>query len=318
MVRTIRQHYLGLPFLTFTLKASEQVVRQFIKETKNVKAAKEMPGSAKDKLLAAWVGTNFTRKLVSWNALLTAAPIVVAAMLGIDWDDWEKIKEALPAFYKDKGHVMLMPHKDGDGRLQFMDLSRMMPWDPMMSTARAAAKGDVRGVMNRTGILGGAIPNLISVMATGVDPFTRRPIVDKREQPTAAETAGAYLGYFYNLAAPSMLSATQGVGKKVIGAATGKVNSKTGEQIASAPEAAVSMLGANTETINIEKSRLMGLEQRKRAMTGLQAEKRIALSDRNNSPEDRTKIIKNYDVKIQRAQEELAEYQKNTSYKRTF
>jgi len=109
-VRTLRTHFLGIPFATYTLKISEQVVRGFGRDIRNTKSAVLKADTFADKALAAWASTHFSRKYVTWQILLKVAPAYIASgALGLGGDDWEKLKEAAMEHVRSKTVLLPMP-----------------------------------------------------------------------------------------------------------------------------------------------------------------------------------------------------------------
>ena len=115
------------------------------------------------------------------------------------------------------------------------------------------------GAIKTAGLLGSPGLNIASAIMTGIDPFTRQPIVD--ETGTNAEKAADLIWYAWNLSAPPMLHGIwqgpgQGYGaiKRLKDAFSGEIG-KDGEAKFTKGQAISRMFGINITPIAVPEGR---------------------------------------------------------------
>lgn len=142
--------------------------------------------------------------------------------LGDDDDDWDTIRAQLPAHLKDKHFVAPLPFKDPEtGEIQVTDLGYYMPMQPGYELARsyirmARGKDLEKGLVDPIldlGVLSGPVPSTLSVLLTGIDPFTGRKVMD--EYGSASDKLFDVLNYSWTVAGPTYLTSMGALGKAV-------------------------------------------------------------------------------------------------------
>ena len=171
-VKTIRNAIVGAPFITYATKVFPLLVE-----------------------------TALTRP---WRfAPYFALPYAMAAMFkethDLDDEEYEGLMMSLQEYMREKryaGNIMPLPYLDKFNRPQFLDLAYLYPWG-MFTEIASEAQDDPMAIMQTLGLLGGPTASIISVISTGVDPFTRRPVVNKLDDKT--QQVEDSLKYIYNL-----------------------------------------------------------------------------------------------------------------------
>jgi hypothetical protein len=176
---------------------------------------------------------------MGWAHSAEWATQTAAAAAGVSQEQLESARGALPEYTKGK-KLLLLPWRDGEGSLQFFDLSYILPladlageWDKM--------EGNFLGIpprlspMSGFGLTQNPVVSTAIASTLGMDPFTQQPIdPDVTERVTGVPMEGATrktVGVLEHVAKtllpPWVPPGYAGV--NLIEAATGEVNPKTGE-----------------------------------------------------------------------------------------
>lgn len=232
------------------------------------------------------------------------AQFALASMLGVGYDDLERLKKAMPEWLANKRHAVLMPWKDEYGRWEVVDLGYIMPWTNWLQLATDTATGKVTNVMNDIGAFSGPIPNIISAISTGQDPFTHRDIANKGDPP--ARQAVSWLNYAWSMAVPPFLSDTGALGHG-IRAYTGQTN-KYGDPLDTPTQAALRAFGINRYPLEPDQARAANIRKQEFEIQEVKQAAKLRLLDRSMSPEKRDALIEEYRTEAQRRQEKLVKY----------
>lgn len=333
LVRALRQHPLGIPFATYSLKIGQQIVRKFASDIKNTKNAVLKADTFADKALAAWAHTHFTRKFVAWKIVLSSAPAYMAsAMLGLDGDDWEKLKEAALEWVRSKHVLLPMPFVDGSGKVTLIDLSRMYPYDPHINMAKAVSDSyrEPKKLLASIGAFSGPFPQLLSVWATGIDPFTKREINPKYLELSDSEQWARSLNWTVNMITPSWadgllveaLSATTmpglsrtADGNRFIAAATGRTDRRTGKIKTTPLQAAASLMGGSVINFDPQETRGVQIDNKEKAIGRVSAEIIKVTRDNKISESQRSRRLEDLREYRSRLQKDLKDYIKQSDIK---
>jgi len=136
----------AMPFATFTYKALPIVAETAIKHP--LKLAKYP--------LGAIALTSYSLQKMGFNS-----------------SDWERLKKDLPMYMR-RGHFMLLPFKDEQNRLQFMDLTYIWPWGDI---GEMAQQGWTRFLQN-------PVLQLYAQLSQNKD-YSGKPIWHEWEEPMA-------------------------------------------------------------------------------------------------------------------------------------
>jgi hypothetical protein len=184
----------------------------------------------------------------------------------LDDEQYEGLKVSMSDYLREKAYgsifptaVIPFPFLDANKRIQFMDVSYLYPWGMFSEMAGEIGQGDIGDAVKTAGLLGSPGLNIASAIMTGIDPFTRKQIVD--ETGTNAEKAADLIWYAWNLSAPPMLHGIwQGPGegygavKRLKDAFTGAL-AKDGEAKFTKGQAVGRMFGMNITPIAVPEGR---------------------------------------------------------------
>jgi hypothetical protein len=262
-VRYLRNAALGTPFATFYVKALPQLVK---------------------------VALTHPERFLPYIMIFAALSTLVAAQDDVDLDDLEKLKKALPEWLQEKGHAYILPVKDEHGRWQVIDLGYFVPWTMYYELGNEAARGDIGGVMKSLGVLGSPVADLITAIKTGIDPFTRRPIVDKFGTP--AQQVGDIFNYLWRMNMPTFITDIGAAGK-VIEAFNGDVD-KQGQPKSTMTQAMLRFAGINVYGIDPEYQRSKNIMRRENEMKEAKMDLYRELRDPNATPEQLKKVSEHY------------------------
>ena len=184
----------------------------------------------------------------------------------LDDEQYEGLKVSMSDYLREKAYgsifptaVIPFPYLDDNKRIQFMDVSYLYPWGMFSEMAGEITEGKAGDAVKTAGLLGSPGLNIASAIMTGIDPFTRRQIVD--ETGTNSEKAADLIWYAWNLSAPPMLHGIwQGPGegygaiKRLKDAFTGAL-AKDGEAKFTKGQAVGRMFGMNITPIAVPEGR---------------------------------------------------------------
>lgn len=179
-IRWVRNAPIGLPFITYFYKVAPKLIETAYKHP---------------------------MRFAPYIALATALPLYTMAELDLTPEELESMRKTLPEFIRDKGSLYFLPYRDEKGNIMYVDLAPFFPWSSLIDPFYKMYKGDVVGGLGAAADPiqpGGPVVAAIAVAATGVDPFTRKPVMDPRDTPTAQ--AMSMVSYIWNQAMPPMFS----------------------------------------------------------------------------------------------------------------
>ena len=259
----------------------------------------------------------------------TSLPYVaghIAAMLGAfpdDDDDWNKVKQKLPDYMKDKFTVLPMPWKDEYGNRAFTDVGYFIPFSPYIEAGRAyydrisGNKPDqsLSDPILNMGILSGPTPDLITAWKSGVDPFTQRPIIDP--YGSTGEKFWDGLTYAWSMAAPTFLTEKGWAGKTLQALADQdkNYNPRTGERKEDFLSSQLRIVGVNTVTPNLNDSRQTNIRFKESEISKIKAEASRKIKQARAAGatfEEQAAIRKPYTDKIKLYRQNLNDYRKET------
>ena len=220
-VKTIRNAIVGAPFITYATKVFPLLVE-----------------------------TALTRP---WRfAPYFALPYAMAAMFkethDLDDEEYEGLMMSLQEYMREKryaGNIMPLPYLDKFGRPQFLDLAYLYPWG-MFTEIASEAQDDPTAIIQTLGLLGGPTASIISVLSTGVDPFTRRPVVNKLD--SGEQQVEDALKYVYNLMMPPFLHTDYGALNRLRQTMDGELN-RYGEPMKTIAQGISQTVGFNVSPV---------------------------------------------------------------------
>ena len=277
-VNMLRRSPIGMPFLTFTLKAIPATV----------KAHAYRP-----------------HKMIKYYAI----PYLLAgASTGWDDDEMEEVMKSMPEWQRNSGSLWATPFKQDDGKYFVTDIGYMLPQSGMVNTIKALLNFNQfenptdafvqagNAMLGTTTEMAGApLWSLFSAITSGEDPFTKRPIV--REGATADDKLYDTLTYAYDFVAPSIISSNSGIVQAFqqigIPGFEEKVNPRTGEPTRSLGQNALRTIGINTYNIDLHQGRMINRRVARYNLQKAERELQRQLRDQNNAGK-RQEIILEY------------------------
>lgn len=275
--RYLRNAPVGMPFLTFQLKA--------------------LPRMLEVARTAPW-------RFLPYVALPYVLTSLVAGMADVDDDDVKALQKALPEWLQSRGHAYVLPVKDDDGRWQAMDFGYFLPWTMWTSLVTETSKGELGDAMMTSGLLGGPLPDMIAAIQTNRDPFTGRDIINEADPP--ATQAMSMLTYLWSMAMPTWLT-NYGAGGHLWRALEGEVD-RQGLPKTTVGQAGLRMFGVNLYPIDPEVSRAQNLRHMRFEISEINRRMRQQLRSPSLTADDRQEIRDEYMALIKRRMEQMAKY----------
>lgn len=182
-VRWLRNAPLGLPFVTYLYKVVPKLIETAYKHP---------------------------MRFAPYIALATALPLYTMAELDLTPDELEAMRKSLSDNIRNNGSLFFLPYRDEQGNIAYVDLAPFLPWAMIVNPLiKAVYYGDVKGggleaLRPINPFESSPISTAIAAIATGIDNFTGKPIMDPRDTPTAQGLS--MVSYIWNQAMPPMFS----------------------------------------------------------------------------------------------------------------
>jgi len=281
-VRWMRNAPLGVPFLTYTYKAVPRMLE----------AAILTP-----------------HRYLPYIAAVYALKELLEYAFDVDDDDLKKLKQAYPSYMENKGGLMLLPTRDANGNLQLFDMGYIVPWGMAADVARQGEHMEGGMILDSLGIMSGPIADNIAAWKTGIDPFTRKPIVNPSD--STKDQMKQRLWYAWSLAAPPFLTPS-GAGGKLYDYATGAVDKRTGEQKLTGGQVAARFFGLTIYPVNPQKSRDTNIYFMQKEIDEMQFRERQLTRDKNLDAAGKAEIHKAFREMVKQKRTELQQYKKDS------
>lgn len=292
-IRYLRNAPIGVPFATYAVKVLPRLLE---------------------------VAAQHPLRLLPYAAVLMGLPMMIAAQYGVDDDDVDKLRKALPEWMEKRGNALPLPYKDAQGRWQFVDVGYFLPWSQYWDLAKSVKDADAGEFFSRSGALAGPFPSVIAAVTTGKDPFTDKPILN--EYDPAEKQFVSVMQYVYGLMAPPWLVGVpvagvqptfKGFAGHAYDALTGHVD-KYGDPTSTGGQAALRLFGVNTYAVEPQRTRAERLrrmkfeisETKRRMMEVLRKEAR------NLTEAERKKIVDQYREEIEDRRNQMIEYMRDS------
>ena len=295
-VRRARQSPIGMPFLTFSYKIIPLMYE---------------------------VMTKHPTRMLPYVALAATVPALVASSNDIDEEDEEKVRKSLSPGLRRKDNMFMLPWKDANGEWQLVDVGYFLPWqmpyEMTKSTAKAGynlATGDSKeaisnaaDVFKASTLLSNPLFNIVSALTTGVDAFTGKPIVDKRDPPN--KQVMDLVSYSWSLVAPSFLASYGALGQ-LINKESGTGLNRYGEPGTTYGQMAARAVGINTYSVDPAAQRARNIRMMQHDLREVNSRMTTSLSDRSLTPEQRRKVTEDFREELIYRNQQLAKYAKET------
>jgi Inorganic Pyrophosphatase/Large polyvalent protein-associated domain 1/RadC-like JAB domain len=289
-VRYLRNLPYGMPFITFQYKVLPRL---------------------------AEVAVLHPQRLIPWVALFAGWPLLWATIAGEDDDEYKRLQKALPPWLQERGHAMILPWQDEDGRSQVLDMGYFMPWSMYTDIVGDLARGELGEAVQTTGIFSGPVNSVAIAMMTGKDPFTKRDIMDPGD-PLGRQFAAA-TNYAWDMMMPPIVSSRglvspmglvdQEYGGKAVQAITGRTN-KYGDPTATGSQAGLYPFGLNVYSIEPQHSTAQNVLRLKYEADQTEQTLKRKLQNRALSEDARKAIVQEYTDEMKRRYEKIEEYGK--------
>jgi len=237
-VKWIRRAPFGAPFISFT-----SFVAPLVLETAITKPWKFLPY-----YLLGWSAKEFFKSVND-----------------LDEEEYDGLKVSMSDYLREKFEgvgpypVIPWPYLDNNGRVQFIDVSYLFPWGMFSEVLGELFENKPGKAIRTAGLMGSPALTTASAIISGVDGFTRKPIVD--DYGTFSEQIADIMWFAFNLTMPPMLHGIgqgpeQGYGavKRLWEAGTGQLT-KEGEARFTLGQASARMFGINVTPIAIPEGR---------------------------------------------------------------
>jgi hypothetical protein len=276
-IRWLRNAPIGAPFITYQYKALPRVLE----------------------LLAT----------KPWRmAPYVAMPFIMMKLFGllhgVDDDDVEKLKQALPEYMRKKTNAFVLPTdftaiwrgptaaaKDEFGRWRFFDFGYLIPWSAWYEAGTEMAGGHPYKALKELGITGGPIGDAYTAVRTNLDPFTLRPIADPRDPPE--RRMADILNYAWRVTGPPWMT-DAGFLNKMIDAYKEKPSTKRGDPPLTMTQAALRGIGLNVYPVEPEKTRANNLHWMDDEIKKTRARMTGEMKNQKYSEEYRAKLRKQF------------------------
>ena len=287
-VRYLRNAPVGMPFLTFQYKVLPRL---------------------------AEVAVLHPQRLLPWVELCAGWPLLWAMMAGEDDDEYKRLQKSMPTWLQERGHAMILPYTDDDGRSQVLDLGYFMPWSMYTDVVGDLGRGEIGDAAQTLGIFSGPVTSVIVAMKTGKDPFTGRDIMAPGDPP--GRQFAAATNYAWDMMMPPIVSSRGLVspmglvdpeyGGKLVSAATGRTN-KFGDPTTTGTQAALYPFGLNVYSIEPQHATAQNTLRFKYEADQTELALKRKLQNRGLDEEAQREIVQDYTDEIRRRTEKINEY----------
>lgn len=178
--------------------------------------------------------------------------------------------------------------------------------------------GEAMDALRTAGIFSGPVTSIITGITTGVDPFTKKPIVDPGDPPL--QKSIALLNYVWNMAAPPFLISNgflspmgaldKQYGGKLVQGVTGTTD-KYGDPRSTVGQAVAGLVGVNVKGVDPEHSRASEMSGLRRDILEVKRRLRQRLADQSLSEAQRQSVIGDHTEEIRKRVQKLNEAAKN-------
>lgn len=289
-VRLARNAPIGMPFITYQIKVMPRLLE---------------------------VAAKHPWRFLPWAGLLYGMQMAVASLFGVDDDELEKLKKALPQWLQDRGHTVFLPWRDDDGRIQVADVGYFFPWTWFSTFGKHVADGKIEKALvdDIGGQFSAPIIGAASALMSNYDNFTKRPIYNSAD-PVSYQAA-SIANFAYDLMAPPFLS-SHGVvspmglldmqfGGKMTQALADTTN-RFGDPKATEAQAIGALVGANFYGMDPEHTRITNMQVMNAKVMDVERQLRYRLMDQGLTETQRAKYLADYQARMQALAEELQEY----------
>jgi len=286
-IRTARNAPIGIPFLTFYMKV--------------------LPRMLEVAATAPW-------RFAPYYLMLKGMGLIAASMNDVDDDDIKALEKSLPSWLQERGHAVIWPTKDEQGRWAATNLGYFFPWTAWTDLGQdfgEIGKGlitgepiEARNVLQGAGVFGSPLSNLITASMTNIDPFTRREIVRDGDLPY--QQMISRINYGYSLMAPPWMT-SGGPLAKIARAGSG-YKDRWGNPQPTLAQSMARVVGINIYPIDPVRSRSVNLRFMHRDLEDIKGRMKYDLRDPNLDKEEKRELRANYKDQLRRKMAQIKKY----------
>lgn len=284
-IKYLRNSPLGMPFITWTYKTLPKLAQTL---TNRETATRFLP----------YVALGFT------------IPAIVAASNDLEEGDEERLRKALSEALRRQNNMYLLPYKDANGNWQFVDVGYFLPWQMPQDVVTSLAKGQAGEAYKSLGLFSSPIVGAITAMNTGIDPFTQRPIADKRD-PLNKQVMDV-AAYLWGMAMPTTLTQYGALGK-AIDKVDGTGLNRYGEPGPDWTQVGARLFGVNIYPVNPDAQRARNLLKMEMEINQIKSRMTYSLKDKSLTPEQKRDVMQDFREKIIERNKEMAKYAKESA-----
>ena len=286
-IRTARNAPIGIPFLTFYMKV--------------------LPRLLEVAATAPW-------RFAPYYLMLKGMGLLAASMNDVGEEDIDALKKAMPSWLQERGHAIIWPTKDDQGRWAATNMGYFFPWTAWTDVAQdigEVGKGlvtgepfEARNILQGAGVFGSPLSNLITASMTNIDPFTRKEIVRDGDLPY--QQMLSRLNYGYSLMAPPWMT-SGGPLAKIARAGSG-YKDRWGNPQPTLSQSMARVVGVNIYPIDPVRSRAVNLRFMMRDLEDIKYRMKYDLRDPNLDKDAKRELRLNYKDQLRRKMEQIKKY----------
>lgn len=283
-VKYLRNAPLGMPFLVYSYKTIPMLAETLTTKEGAIRA-------------------------LPYLAMGSLASALAASMSDLKDDDPERLKMALSEGMRRMSSLYLLPWKDANGRWQFLDVGYFLPWQMPRDVATGLLTGKFDEAAKAANLFSSPVASVLVALKTGIDPFTDRPIADKRDP--VDKQVWDITKYVWDLVTPSVL-ASYGLAGKAIDRLNGSGVNRYGEPPADWTQIAARGVGLNMYSVDPEAQRARNLNKMQHEIQDIRSRLASSLKDQSLTMKQRQELVEDFREKILDRTKKLQTYAKDS------
>jgi hypothetical protein len=282
-VKTARQTW--LPFVTYQYKIIPKIAETMLKNP---------------------------QRFAPYVALFYALPALAAAMMDLDEEDIDRLKNATKSYVRKNPHALPLPWQDASGDFQFLDVGYLFPWSFMSGLVvsaynAATGEGPFSEFIKATTIFGSPVIT-VAAAAFNLDTFTGKEIINKYDTPM--DQAKDVIGYIWGLAMPPILTSYGAIGAPVADWFSGDRSDidRKGNPKRDTSQLFAQAFGFNIYPVNPAQQFAQNVMMMQNDINRARADMSSVIRDLSMSPGKRREMIDKRTADIQRRIREMQKY----------
>ena len=283
-VKSARQ--MALPFVTYQYKIAPKIAETLLKNP---------------------------QRFAKYVALFYAAPALAMAMMDLDDDDMERLKQTTKSYIRKNPHAIPLPWQDASGDFQFLDIGYLFPWSFMSGLVVALYNtifGDspVSELAKASSLFGSPMITVPAAALTNVDTFSGQKIINEYDTPV--EKAKDVLGYIWGQAMPPIITNYGAIGAPLADWFSGNRGDidRKGNPTRDTAQLWAQAFGFNIYPVNPAQQFAQNVTMMQNDINRARADLSTQIRDKSMSPENRRKMIEDRNADIRRRIEKMQKY----------